>query len=59
MKPLDTPENGAVVKFKRIDEDQWRDGEFDLENKMFIEIYSAELTTHNLNDISAWEPLAE
>ena len=55
MKPTDTPDNGALVKFNRIDDDQWRDGEFDLENQMFIEIYSAELTTHNRNDIKEWK----
>jgi len=59
MQATDTPDNGALVRFVRTDDDQWRDGEFDLENKMFIEIYSAELTTHNRNDIKEWEYIKE
>lgn len=51
------PENGTLVCFLRIDEEEWRDGEYDAENKLFIEIYSTELTTHNLTDIRTWELL--
>lgn len=51
------PENGLLVRFKRVDEDEWRDGEYDAENKMFVEIYSTDLTTHNWIDIRIWEPL--
>lgn len=51
------PENGAAVRFIRTDDDEWRDGEYDAENKMFIEIYSTELTTHSWTDIRIWELL--
>ncbi|ACT93307.1 hypothetical protein [Dyadobacter fermentans] len=54
MEGKTLPENGSQVRFMRIDDEEWRDGEYDAENKMFIEIYSAELTTHNWNDISKW-----
>lgn len=59
MKPDNISENGALVRFVRVDDDQWRDGEFDLENKLFIEIYAAELTTHNIGDINKWEYIKE
>lgn len=49
------PANGAEVKFMRKDENEWKQGEFDEENKMFIEIYSAELVTHNFVDILEWK----
>jgi hypothetical protein len=51
------PENGALVRFMRIDDDEWKDGEYDAENKMFIEIYSTDLITHNWTDIRKWERL--
>ncbi|MHA4739255.1 hypothetical protein [Dyadobacter sp. MSC1_007] len=51
------PENGALVRFMRIDDDEWKDGEYDAENKMFIEIYSTDLTTHNWTDIRKWARL--
>lgn len=51
------PENGSLVRFMRHDDDEWRDGEYDAENKMFIEIYSAELTTHHWTDVQKWELL--
>lgn len=51
------PENGSAVRFMRLDDDVWRDGEYDGENKMFIEIYSTELTTHSWTDIKDWELL--
>jgi len=55
MQKTEIPENGASVKFIRHDDDQWRDGEFDRENQLFIEIYSTELTTHNITDVEKWE----
>lgn len=51
------PENGTLVRFLRIDEEEWKDGEYDAENKLFIEIYSTELITHNWTDIRTWELL--
>lgn len=52
------PENGALVRFRRQDEDnEWKQGEFDEQNQMFIEIYSTELVTHNSNDVVQWEEL--
>lgn len=51
------PENGTLVRFMRIDDDEWKDGEYDAENKMFIEIYSTDLITHNWTDIRKWERL--
>jgi len=57
MEKETLPENGMLVRFMRKDEEGWRDGEYDAENKMFIEIYSAELTTHSWTDIAKWEPL--
>ncbi len=51
------PGNGTLVRFRRIDDEEWRDGEYDAENKLFIEIYSTELITHNWTDIRFWEPL--
>ena len=55
MENKTTPSNGAEVKFMRKDEDEWKLGEFDEQNQMFIEIYSAELITHNLDDILKWK----
>lgn len=55
MEDKTLPENGSLVRFMRKDENEWRDGEYDAENKMFIEIYSTELTTHNWTDIGVWE----
>lgn len=49
------PENGAVVRFMRKDDPEWIQGEYDEQNQMFIEIYSAELVTHNCTDILKWE----
>ena len=49
------PENGAVVRFMREDDPEWKQGEYDEENKLFIEIYSTELVTHNSTDILKWE----
>lgn len=57
MEGKTLPTNGSLVRFKREDDDEWRDGEYDAENKMFIEIYSTELTTHNWTDIVRWELL--
>lgn len=57
MKEKALPENGSQVRFMRYDEEEWRDGEYDAENKMFIEIYSTELTTHNWTDVRKWELL--
>lgn len=57
MEDKTLPDNGSQVRFMRKDDDEWRDGEYDAENKMFIEIYSTELTTHNWTDISQWELL--
>jgi hypothetical protein len=59
MKQTDIPENGALVRFVRIDEEEWREGEFDAENKLYIEIYSLEPTTHNIEDIREWEYIEE
>jgi hypothetical protein len=57
MEKNTLPEHGSLVRFMRIDDEDWRDGEYDAENKMFIEIYSTELTTHNWTDIRKWELL--
>ena len=57
MEEKALPENGSPVRFMRHDDDEWRDGEYDAENKMFIEIYSAELTTHHWTDVQKWELL--
>lgn len=51
------PEDGSQIRFMRYDDEEWRDGEYDAENKMFIEIYSTELTTHNWTDVQEWELL--
>ncbi|KQS27680.1 hypothetical protein [Dyadobacter sp. Leaf189] len=48
------PENGTLVRFRRHDEEEWREGEFDEQNQMFVEIYAPELITHNTNDIAEW-----
>jgi hypothetical protein len=48
------PENGDLIRFRRHDEEEWREGEFDEQNQMFIEIYAPELVTHNLEDIAEW-----
>ncbi|CAG5067733.1 hypothetical protein DYBT9623_00455 [Dyadobacter sp. CECT 9623] len=53
-KHTELPENGAQVKFRRGDEEEWREGEFDQENQLFIEIYSPEIVTHNSADIAEW-----
>ena len=53
------PENGAVVRFMRKDDPEWIQGEYDEQNHMFIEIYSAELVTHNSADILKWEAWEE
>ena len=53
------PTNGAFVQFKRKDEDEWKQAEYDEENRLFIEIYSAEIVTHNLDDIEKWEYLED
>ncbi len=56
MKKDQTPENGALVRFRRNDDDnEWKDGEYDEQNQMFIEIYSAEPVTHNRADILEWK----
>ena len=57
MDQITLPENGSPVRFKRFDDNSWRDGEYDAENKMFIEIYSTELTTHSWTDVRVWEVL--
>lgn len=50
------PENGAVVRFRRNDDDNdWKEGEYDEQNRLFIEIYAAEPVTHNSTDILEWE----
>ena len=49
------PENGALVRFMRKDDHEWVQGEYDEQNNMFIEIYSADLVTHNSTDILKWE----
>jgi hypothetical protein len=59
MKQADIPENGSLVRFIRTDEEEWREGEFDGENKLYIEIYALELRTHNIEDIREWEYLPE
>lgn len=59
MKQTDIPENGALVRFVRIDDEEWREGEFDAENKLYIEIYALELTTHQVEDIREWAYLRE
>lgn len=53
------PENGSLVRFRRIDNEAWLEGEYDSELKMFVEIYAAEPVTHNSTDISAWEYINE
>ena len=53
------PENGAVVRFMRKDDPEWIQGEYDEQNQMFIEIYSAELVTHSSADILKWQPWEE
>ena len=53
------PANGSVIRFKRKDDDEWREGEFDEQNAVFIEIYSTELVTHNHTDIEKWEYLED
>lgn len=55
MKINSMPENGAAVRFRRIDEDEWKDGEYDAENHLFIETYATELVTHNSTDILDWQ----
>ncbi|WP_159473800.1 hypothetical protein [Dyadobacter sp. 3J3] len=57
MTQSEIPENGALVRFLRTDEEDWRDGEFDAENHLFIEIYALELSTHAMEDIQEWEYL--
>ncbi|MCE7043235.1 hypothetical protein [Dyadobacter sp. CY312] len=57
MEKHEMPENGAVVRFRRSDGAEWVDGEFDEENQLFIEIYSAEPITHHRQDIVEWEYL--
>ncbi len=59
MTQSDIPENGALVKFLRIDEDVWREGEYDGENHLFIELYALEPSTHNLEDIQVWKSIPE
>ena len=49
------PMNGSIVRFKREDDEEWREGEFDEQNQMFIEIYSSEMITHNFSDIVSWK----
>jgi hypothetical protein len=53
------PENGALVRFRRIGEEEWIEGEFDQENRLFIEIYAPETVTHNSTDISDWQYMEE
>ena len=53
------PTNGALIQFKRKDEDEWKQGEYDEVNKLFIEIYSAETVTHNVDDIEKWAYMEE
>jgi len=53
------PANGSVIRFMRNDENEWKEGEFDEQNLMFIEIYSTELITHNSSDIRKWEYLED
>ncbi len=59
MTKSDIPENGASVRFLRTDEEEWRDGEFDGENHLFIEVYALEPSTHNMEDIREWEYLQD
>ncbi len=55
MGNLKMPENGALVRFRRNDEDDdWKQGEYDEQNGIFIEVYSADLVTHNAADIQEW-----
>ncbi|WP_149240361.1 hypothetical protein [Dyadobacter sp. 32] len=55
MGNLKMPENGDLVRFRRNDEDDdWKQGEYDEQNGMFIEVYSSELVTHNAADIKEW-----
>jgi len=52
------PENGTIVRFKCNDDDsEWKQGEYDEQNRMFIEIYSPEIVTHSSSDILQWEAL--
>ncbi|WP_221392421.1 hypothetical protein [Dyadobacter sp. NIV53] len=55
MENNSMPENGAVVRFMRKDDQEWIQGEYDEQNGMFIEIYSSELVMHNSSDILKWE----
>jgi hypothetical protein len=57
MQKNEKPTNGSLVKFIRTDENEWKEGEYDEQNQMFIEIYSSELVTHNFPDILKWEYL--
>ena len=59
MTQSDIPENGASVRFLRIDEDEWKEGEYDGENHLFIETYALEPVTHNREDIRSWEYFPE
>jgi hypothetical protein len=59
MDAAQIPENGALVRFLRTDEEEWREGEYDGENKLFIEIYALEPSTHNTEDIREWEYLPQ
>ena len=52
---MEMPENGRPVTFRRIDEEEWKEGEYDEENQLFIETYAAELSTHNHTDIAEWK----
>ncbi|KAA0992504.1 hypothetical protein [Dyadobacter aurulentus] len=54
MEEKKLPEDGAQIRFRRVDEEEWREGEFDQQNRLFIEIYSPELVTHNSSDIEEW-----
>ena len=49
------PENGSLVRFRRTGEEEWREGEFDAQNQLFIEIYAPEMITHNSTDILEWQ----
>jgi len=58
MENLKMPENGTIVRFKCNDDDsEWKQGEYDEQNRMFIEIYSPEIVTHSSSDILQWEAL--
>jgi hypothetical protein len=59
MEKNTLPENGSLVRFKRIDNEEWLEGEYDSEIKMFIEIYAVEPVTHNSTDILTWEYINE